>query len=89
MTITGTLRDWTIVPRLHKIKATTLLVNGEHDEAQDIAVQPFFDGIDKVKWVTIADAAHMPHVDQREKTMQHVRAFLEGLAVGVRSDLKC
>ncbi|KAI0975843.1 Alpha/Beta hydrolase protein [Xylaria arbuscula] len=74
--ISGSLRDWTCIPDLSGIKATTLLLNGDQDEAQDVAMQPFFDHIEKVKWVTISDAAHFAHVDQRDKYMQHLRAFL-------------
>jgi pimeloyl-ACP methyl ester carboxylesterase len=61
---------------LKDIKAATLLLNGSKDEAQDVAMQPFFDHIRKVKWVTVDQAAHFAHVDQREKYMQHLRSFL-------------
>ena len=75
--ITGSLRDWTVVPDLHKITATTLLINGSDDEAQDVAMWPFFAKITgKVKWVTIEGAAHFTHVDQRVRHMQVVGEFL-------------
>jgi pimeloyl-ACP methyl ester carboxylesterase len=61
---------------LDKIKVPTLLLNGSADEAQDVAMQPFFDQIEKVKWITIDEAAHFIHVDQREKFMKHLEAFL-------------
>lgn len=74
--VSGSLRDWTCVSGLSSIKAVTLLLNGAQDEAQDVAMQPFFDNIEKVKWVTLDGAAHFAHVDQREKYMQHLRTFL-------------
>ncbi|KAI0478678.1 proline-specific peptidase [Xylariaceae sp. FL0804] len=74
--ISGSLRDWTSIPMLGSITAPTLLINGSDDEAQDVAMQPFFDCIGKVKWVTLDNAAHFSHVDQRVKHMQHVKAFL-------------
>ncbi|RWA11499.1 hypothetical protein EKO27_g3597 [Xylaria grammica] len=74
--ISGSLRDWTSIPVLPGIKASTLLVNGAQDEAQDVAMQPFFDNIEHVKWVTLDGAAHFAHIDQREKYMQHLRTFL-------------
>ncbi|TVY58636.1 L-amino acid amidase [Lachnellula suecica] len=74
--ISGSLRDWTLIPLLKNIQVPTLLINGAEDEAQDVAMQPFFDHIAKVKWVTLDNAAHFSHVDQREKTMTHLRAFL-------------
>ncbi|XWW99997.1 hypothetical protein V2A60_008013 [Cordyceps javanica] len=76
LAITGSLRNWNIVPQLHKIAVPTLLINGAEDEAQDVAMQPFFDYMPHVKWVTLDKAAHFSHVDQREKHMQHVGAFL-------------
>ncbi|KAI0102259.1 Alpha/Beta hydrolase protein [Nemania sp. FL0031] len=76
--VSGSLRDWTCIPELGNINATTLLLNGAQDEAQDVAMQPFFDNIKKVKWVTLEKAAHFAHVDQRERYMEHLRAFLLG-----------
>ncbi|KAI1746978.1 Alpha/Beta hydrolase protein [Xylaria castorea] len=76
LSITGSLRDWTSIPILSKIKVPTLLINGTKDEAQDVAMQPFFDHIEKVKWITLDNASHFSHVDQRERYMEHLRAFL-------------
>lgn len=39
-------------------------------------MQPFFDRIPKVKWITLDNAAHMAHIDQREKYMKVVKGFL-------------
>ena len=78
LTITGSLRDWTVIPDLHKIKVPTLLINAVQDEAQDVAMRPVFDNIEKVKWITLDNAAHMTHIDQRERYMTHLQAFLEG-----------
>lgn len=74
--ISGSLRDWTCIPTLNKIKVPTLFINGAQDEAQDVAMQPFFDHIENVEWVTLDDAAHFAHVDQREKFMKHLKEFL-------------
>ncbi|KAK3368270.1 Alpha/Beta hydrolase protein [Podospora didyma] len=74
--ITGSLRNWTVIPDLQKIKVPTLLLNGRQDEAQDVAMQPFFSQIEKVKWITLEGAAHFTHVDQRERHMQAIESFL-------------
>ncbi|KAG9236196.1 Alpha/Beta hydrolase protein [Amylocarpus encephaloides] len=74
--ISGSLRDWTSVPLLSRIEVPTLLINGAEDEAQDCAMQPFFEYLKKVKWITLDNAAHFCHVDQREKFMGHLEAFL-------------
>ncbi|RYO94916.1 hypothetical protein DL766_001219 [Monosporascus sp. MC13-8B] len=76
--ISGSLRHWSCIPLLDRIEAPTLLLNGADDEAQDVAMQPFFDHIRKVKWVTLDNACHFSHVDQREKYMTHLRTFLLG-----------
>ncbi|KAG6363097.1 hypothetical protein INS49_008192 [Diaporthe citri] len=73
----GSLRNWTSIPKLPRIKVPTLLINGAQDEAQDVAMQPFFDHIGHVKWITLDNAAHFSHVDQRESYMKHLGGFLK------------
>lgn len=76
---TGSLRNWSCIPTLTKIQVPTLLMNGVQDEAQDVAMQPFFDHLPgKVKWITLDNAAHFSHVDQRKVYMRHLGAFLAG-----------
>ena len=55
----------------------TYIVNGDQDGSTDIANQPLFDRIEKAKWVTIDNAAHMTHIDQRKKFMKHLKSFLD------------
>ena len=74
--VIGSLKDWTIVDDIHKIKASTLLLNGRYDEAQDSAVQPYFRALPKVKWYQFAESSHMPHYEERERYMQVVGDFL-------------
>ncbi|KAI0159778.1 proline-specific peptidase [Xylariaceae sp. FL1272] len=54
----------------HKIEAETLLLNGRHDEVQDIAMYPWFNAIPKVKWMTIEDASHLGHVENKERFLE-------------------
>ncbi|KAL9114131.1 MAG: hypothetical protein Q9227_001903 [Pyrenula ochraceoflavens] len=54
----------------------TLLINGSEDEAQDEAMQPFFELIPKVKWVELDNAAHFSHVDQKAKYLKHLTSFI-------------
>lgn len=42
-----------------------------------MAQQPFFEHIEKVKWITLDNAAHFSHVDQRESYMKQVGGFLK------------
>ena len=76
MTITGTLKTWTIIDRLNEIQTPTLLYNGEFDEAQDLCMAPFFEKMPKVKWVTVQNSSHFTHVEQKEKVLTLVGEFL-------------
>ncbi|KAH7929085.1 proline-specific peptidase [Leucogyrophana mollusca] len=76
--ITGSLKTWSVVDDLHKIKVPTLLINGQYDEAQDKVVLPFFKHIPNVKWVQFADSAHVPHLEETERYMLILGAYLKG-----------
>lgn len=74
--VIGTLKDWSVIDRLHHIDAPTLLLSGRHDEATPKVVQPFADKIRDVRWTVFEDSSHMPHVEERKACMQVVGAFL-------------
>ena len=76
---TGSLRKWTVIPRLPNITAPTLVYNGEFDTSHEIATVPFFELIPRVRWLTLADAGHMCHVEgeaRRDKVLKLVGEFL-------------
>ena len=62
--------------KLKNIEAPTLLYNGEHDGVPNIAMEPAFREIPKVKWVTIEDASHTCLAEKREKTIGVIADFL-------------
>jgi L-proline amide hydrolase len=74
--IVGTLREWSVVDRAHRITAPTLLINGAHDEATVATMQPFYDAIPDVRWEVFAESSHMPHVEEEERFLDVVGAFL-------------
>ncbi|KAI0193162.1 Alpha/Beta hydrolase protein [Astrocystis sublimbata] len=74
--IVGSFKDWEGWREAHKIEAETLLLNGRYDEATDQCVQPWFKHIPKVKWVTLENASHMSHFEERERFIQLVGDFL-------------
>ena len=76
-TVIGSLRTWSVIDECHKITVPTLLINGEHDEAQDVCTAPFFRGIPKCKWVTVQGASHMPNAEFPEKYGEIVTDFLK------------
>lgn len=75
--VTGTLRDWTIIDRLDRIAAPTLLISGRHDEATEATVQPYADRIPDVRWEIFADSSHLPHVEEEDAYLRLVGAFLQ------------
>jgi len=73
----GTLRDWTIVDRLHSVDVPTLLMSGRFDEATPATVQPYFELIDDVRWEIFESSSHMPFIEERERYMSVLRDFLD------------
>jgi L-proline amide hydrolase len=73
---TGTLRDWTVADRVHRIKTPTLLASGRFDEATPATMQPFLDGIPDVRWVIFEHSSHMPFVEEPEYYLEVVEQFL-------------
>jgi L-proline amide hydrolase len=75
-TITGTLRDWSVVDRLGEIRVPALLVSGRHDETTPKLQETLRDGIAGSEWTCFEDSSHMPHVEERERWLETVDAFL-------------
>ncbi|KAI3343608.1 Alpha/Beta hydrolase protein [Ustulina deusta] len=75
-TLVGAFKDWEGWEEGANIEVETLLLNGQYDEVTDLCVRPWFSSIPKVKWVTIENASHMTHWEQRERYMQLVAGFL-------------
>ncbi|KAI0196402.1 proline-specific peptidase [Astrocystis sublimbata] len=75
----GSLRDWTVVPRLHNITAPTLVYSGEFDTSHDVAQVPFREIIPDVRSIIVPDAGHMCHLEDgglRERVLNMVGDFL-------------
>jgi hypothetical protein len=51
-------------------------MNGKYDGTQDSAMEPFFNGIEKVKWVRFAESSHMPYAEEPEEFVKVVDSFL-------------
>ena len=75
--VVGSLRSWSIIDRLNRITAPTLLVSGRYDEATPATVQPFADRIKDVRWEMFEHSSHMPHVEETERCLQVVGDFLD------------
>ena len=73
---TGTLKDWDITDRLGEIDLPTLVISGRYDEATPTVVEPIANGIPGAEWVLFEHSAHMPHVEEQERYLDVVDAFL-------------
>lgn len=74
--VIGTMKDWTIEGRLHRIAAPTLLISGKYDEATPLVVKPYVDHVPNCEWVLFEHSSHMPHVEEKELCMRTVSEFL-------------
>lgn len=75
--VIGTLKTWSIIDRLDRIRVPTLLISGRYDEATPAVVQPFADRIKDVRWEIFESSSHMPHVEETERCLKVVGDFLD------------
>jgi L-proline amide hydrolase len=78
--VIGSLRDWSVVGRLHAVTAPTLVISGRYDEATPATVQPFYDEIDAVEWEILEESSHLPHVEEPERFFAVLRSWLKTVA---------
>jgi L-proline amide hydrolase len=74
--VIGTLRDWTIVDRVHLIDVPALVVAGEDDEATPATWAPFAENIPDVATHVFAGASHCTHLEQPEEFRGVIADFL-------------
>jgi L-proline amide hydrolase len=74
--VIGTIRDWDITDRLPEIDVPVLLVSGRHDEATPRIVGEIHQRIPGSEWVLFEQSSHMPHVEEPERFLAAVDAFL-------------
>ena len=75
--VVGSLRNWSIIERLHRITAPTLVLSGKYDEATPETVEPYARLIPDARWHVFPNSSHMPHVEEREACMRLVGNFLD------------
>jgi L-proline amide hydrolase len=75
-TVTGSLKNWSIVDRLAGITSPTLVLAGEHDEASPATWRPFVDLIPDARAHVFAGASHTPHWETPQQWLQVVGEFL-------------
>jgi L-proline amide hydrolase len=78
-TVTGTLKDYSVVDCLPDITTPTLLISGRHDEATPVTVQPYFDHIPDVRWEMFEESSHVPNIEEPERFRAVMVEFLQSL----------
>ena len=74
--VLGTLRGWSIIDRLRRITAPTLVIAGEFDEATPATWQPYVEHIANVESHVFPDTSHCTHLEKPEEFRAVVAAFL-------------
>jgi proline-specific peptidase len=74
--VVGTLKEWDIIDRLPEINAPTLVTSGKYDEATPLISGTVYTGIPGARWVTFDHSSHMAHVEEVDRYMQVLGAWL-------------
>jgi L-proline amide hydrolase len=74
--VLGTLKSWTIIDRLDRITAPTLVIAGEFDEATHATWRPYVDRIAGARSHVFAGASHCTHLEQPLEFRAVIAAFL-------------
>lgn len=75
-TLTGTLKEVDLEPRLGEIRCPTLLTCGRYDEATPETTALYRDMIPEAELVLFEDASHQHHLERPEAYHEAVRNFL-------------
>jgi proline-specific peptidase len=73
---TGTLADWDVTDRLGEIHVPALVLCGRHDEATPHQAAVIAAGIADAELVLFEESAHLTTVEEPERYVEVVRAFL-------------
>lgn len=63
-TVTGTLRDADVTPRLPELDLPVMLAAGEHDEARPATVRQQADLMRSATYFEVAGASHLPQLER-------------------------
>jgi proline-specific peptidase len=74
--VTGRLRDWDVTGRLSEVQVPALVTGGRYDEARPAHLALLADGIKDAELVIFENSSHMAFIEERERYIQVVEAFL-------------
>jgi len=76
-TLTGSLRDYERVDRLHEIRVPALFICGEFDEATPDTTRAYHEALPGSELAVIGGASHLGWVEQPESYLRVLRDFLQ------------
>jgi L-proline amide hydrolase len=76
-TATGPLKDWDVRPRLHEIDAPTLVLRGRYDMSTEAVSRPLVERICNARYVVLEESSHTPVLEETERYLSVVRAFMD------------
>ena len=76
-TITGTLKNYDLLPELDKIKQPVLLICGDHDEAGVKTVKDYQMAFKNASMAVLPDSSHIHHIENPKLFLQIARNFFK------------
>ncbi len=78
-TITGTIRDYDVTPRLGEIQVPTLVTVGRYDEVTPTVARAIQQGIPGAQLSEFSESSHTAFWEERDRYMERVRSFLDAV----------
>jgi proline iminopeptidase len=78
-TITGTIRDVDVTPRLGEIRAPTLVTVGRYDEVTPRVARAIHAGIPGSQLLEFSESSHTAFWEERDRYMERLSAFLDAV----------
>ena len=75
-TITGTIRDWDITDKIHKITVPTLITVGEFDEVTEVVAREIHNRIRGSKLKVLPGCSHLSMWEDREGYNNTLKDFM-------------
>lgn len=74
--VIGTLKAWSVIPRLGEIQAPTLVTSGRFDEATPLIAETVRSGIPGAEGVIFENSGHLAHAEEPERYMKVLGDFI-------------
>ncbi|MCF7888124.1 MAG: proline iminopeptidase-family hydrolase [Candidatus Omnitrophica bacterium] len=78
-TITGTLKNYDLLPKLNKIKQPVLLTCGDYDEAGVKTVKDYQMAFQNASMAVLPNSSHIHHLEKPNLFLQIVRNFIKDI----------